>query len=153
MFAIDTNLLVYSHNEDSQFNEKAAGFLEKVINDRDEEGNRTVCLPSQVLTEFVNVITHQSLETPLTLSKAIDVVNDYINTGIKIIYQRETQIDTLLELLRSENTRKKVFDVALAATLKDNGISGLYTANVNDFDKFDFLKVINPLAPEAPESE
>lgn len=153
MFAIDTNLLVYAHNEDSEFNEKATAFLEKVMNERDEEGNLSVCIPSQVLTEFVNVITRQSLGKPLSLSEAIDAVNDYLKAGIKIIHQRETQIQTVLELLGSLTTRKKVFDVALSATLKDNGISGLYTVNVNDFDKFDFLEVINPLGSEVLETK
>lgn len=153
MFAIDTNLLVYAHNEDSEFNDKATGFLEKVMNERDGEGNLSVCLPSQVLTEFVNVITRQSLDKSLSLPEAIEVVNDYQKADIKIIYQRETQIQTFLELLRSLTTRKKVFDVALAATLKDNSISGLYTANVDDFKEFDFLEVINPLTPETSKSE
>ena len=45
MFAIDTNILVYAHNKDSEFNEKATLFLEKVMNDRDEEGNLSVCIP------------------------------------------------------------------------------------------------------------
>jgi hypothetical protein len=39
----------------------------------------------------------------------------------------------------------KVFDVALTATLKDNGVVGISTANVGDFEDFAFLKVINPL--------
>jgi hypothetical protein len=47
------------------------------------------------------------------------------------------------------STRKKVFDVALAATLKDNHISGLYTNNVDDFEGFDFLRVINPLSDKS----
>lgn len=145
MFAIDTNLLVYAHNEDSDFNDKASEFLEKVLNERDDNGNLSVCLPSQVLTEFVNVITRKSLKKPLSLLQAIDIVNDYQKADIRIVYQRETQIETFLELLRSLTTRKKVFDVALAATLKDNGITGLYTANVDDFKEFDFLNVINPL--------
>ena len=38
-----------------------------------------------------------------------------------------------------------IYDVALAATLKEYGISGIYTANVDDFASFDFLEVINPL--------
>lgn len=37
MFAIDSNLLVYAHNKDSDFNEASTIFLEKVMNDRDEE--------------------------------------------------------------------------------------------------------------------
>lgn len=39
IIAIDTNLLVYAHNTASEFNEKAVAFLEKVMNERDEDGN------------------------------------------------------------------------------------------------------------------
>jgi len=136
MFAIDTNLLVYAHNKDSEFNEEASAFMEKVMNERDGEGNLSICIPTQVLMEFVNVITRQNLEKPLSLSEAIDVVQDYIESGVSIINQRETQIQTFLDLLSSITTRKKIFDVALVATLKDNGISGLYTVNVGDFECF-----------------
>ncbi len=40
----------------------------------------------------------------------------------------------------------KVFDVALAATLKGKNVAGLYTVNVDDFKDFPFLNVENPLA-------
>jgi len=33
----------------------------------------------------------------------------------------------------------------VSGTEKDNNIEGLYTANVNDFKAFDFLKIVNPL--------
>lgn len=144
MFAIDTNILVYAHNKDSEFNEKATVFLEKVMNDRDEEGNLPVCIPTQALMEFINVITRQNLKSPLSLKEAINTVQDYLNFDIQIVNQLETQIQTFIELLSSVSTRKKVFDVALAATLKDNDIEGLYTLNVNDFKDFDFLEVVNP---------
>jgi len=145
MFAIDTNILVYAHNVDSEYNQKASAFLERVLNERDEEENLTICTPAQVLLEFVNVITRQNLEKPLSLFDAIKAVRELMETGIKIIYHQDTQIQTFLELLESVTTRKKVFDVALAATLKDNEISGLYTVNVTDFEDFEFLEVVNPL--------
>ena len=151
MFAIDTNLFIYAHNKDSEFNEKATAFLEKEMNARDEDGNLSICIPSQVLMEFVNVITRQNLISPLSLSEAIQTVQDYLKTDIQIINQHETQIQTFIELLSSVTTRKKVFDIALAATLKDNNISGIYTVNVVDFIEFEFLKVINPLKPEREE--
>ncbi|MDI6736435.1 MAG: hypothetical protein QME42_09655 [bacterium] len=40
---------------------------------------------------------------------------------------------TSLDLLASVTTRKKIFDVVFVATLKNNGITRLYTVNVNDF--------------------
>ena len=145
MFAIDTNILIYAHNKDSQFHKAANAFLEKEMNDRDEEGNFSVCIPTQVLMEFVNVITRQTLENPLSISEAIDIVQDYVESGVSIINQQETQIQTFLDLFGSVTTRKKVFDVALVATLKGNDISGLYTVNVSDFEEFGFLEIINPL--------
>jgi uncharacterized protein len=147
MFSIDTNLLVYAHNRDSVFNKKAVRFLEKVLNDRDEEGNLPVCLTTQVLIEFVDVITRQTLERPVAIPGAIQIINDYSAAGIKVLSQRNTQLQTFLELLSSVRTRKKIFDVALAATLKDHNIEGFYTVNVDDFKEFDFLEVINPLEP------
>lgn len=145
MFAIDTNLLVYAHNQSAAFNKEAKRFLEKVMNERNEYGHLSVCLPAQVVMEFLHVMTWQRLEHPLSLSEAIAVVQEYLDTGITIITHRETQIATFLELLRSVTSRKRIFDIALVATLKDNSVIGLYTLDIDDFKEFDFLTVINPL--------
>ncbi len=145
MFAIDTNLLVYAHNTASPFNKSARVFVERAMNERDDAGDLSVCLAAQILLEFVHVITWQRLNAPLSLSKALRIIQDYLDTGITIVHQRNTQIQTFLELAHSVTTRKRVFDVALAATLKDNRVSGLYTVNVADFERFDFLQVVNPL--------
>lgn len=145
MFAIDTNILVYAHNKGSQRNKKARQFLESTIDEYGEDEEQSICLPSQVIAEFINVITRQSLQKPLSLLEAVDTVGDYMDAGIKIIHPLETQTETFLELLRSATTRKKIFDMALAATLKDNKISGLYTVNTADFVEFGFLEVRNPL--------
>ena len=78
MFAIDTNLLVYAHNTDSEFHEQSAAFVTQMINERDQKGRYTICLPTQVLSEFVHVITWQRVEKPLSITEAIRVIQDYI---------------------------------------------------------------------------
>ena len=148
LFAIDTNLLVYSHHLEAKYHQSAKAWLERIMNERDEQGNLSVCLPAQVLMEFVNVITWQQLKQPLSLWEAKRVVQDYVDTGIRIIYQRDTHIETFLSLLSVVKSRKQIFDVSLAAVLKDHGIMGLYTVDVTDFEVFDFLEVINPLSTE-----
>lgn len=95
--------------------------------------------------EFLNVITRHQLGSPLLLHKATQLVQAYIDTGVAILYPKATQLTTLLDLLKSVTTRQKIFDVALVATLKDHGVSGLYTVNTSDFDQFAFLDVKNPL--------
>lgn len=116
------------------------------MNQRDKDGNLSVCIPSQVLTEFINVITKQNIVHPIKLEYAISIVQDYLKTGVLILYQKKSQIATLINLLEQTTTRKKVFDIALAATLKDNNINGIYTANTKDFEEYEFLIVENPIA-------
>jgi hypothetical protein len=148
MFAIDTNILVYAHNLDSEFNEKAAAFLENVMNERDLDDNPSVCIPAQVFTEFISVITQQNLESPLSLEDAAAVVQDYVDSGVMIVAQGDVYVQTFLNILKNLKSRKKIFDVAIAAVLKDAGIRGIYTVNVDDFKEYDFLEVIDPLTVE-----
>ncbi len=145
MFAVDTNILVYAHNTSSSKHEAAKTFLQNAMNAKEENGRLSVCIPSQVLVEFMNVITWTRLETPLSLHDAKSIVEDYLRSDAEIIYPKPTQLVTLLNLLDSVESRKKVFDVALVATLKDNGIQGIYTVNTSDFKEFTFLEVENPL--------
>ncbi len=77
MFAIDTNLIVYAHNTASPYHKKAKEFTERVMNERNTEGQLNICLPAQVLMEFVHVITWKHLEAPLSLQEAIKTVQDY----------------------------------------------------------------------------
>lgn len=145
MYALDTNLLVYAHNTASPFHPRAKTFIEKVMNEQNAEGTLSICIPGQVLLEFLNVITRHQLESPLPLHDATRLVQAYMDSGAAILYPKSTQLSTLLDLLKSVTTRQKIFDVALVATLKDHGISGLYTVNTSDFEQFKFLDVKNPL--------
>ena len=145
LFAIDTNLLVYAHKEDSEFHQQAVQVIERVFNEYDADGRLTVCLSTQALTEFMNVMTRQTLRRPLSLQEAADLVQGYLDTGVLVLSHKKTQMQTFLTILRQVTTRKKMFDVVLAATLKDHGIAGLYTVNTADFEEFEWLAVINPL--------
>ena len=149
MFAIDTNLLIYAHNEDAEFHTQSAHFLERVFNDDNTDGQLSICLSTQVITEFMNVMTRQTLRKPLSIQEASRIVQDYLDTGVQVLAHKETQIQTFFTLLQTVTTRKKMFDVALAATLKDHGITGLYTVNTVDFEGFEWLMVINPLLDES----
>jgi len=111
MFALDTNILIYAHNEGSSFHQKAAAFVKKAITERDMAGRHVVGVASQVYAEFVNVITRQTIEKPLSLADAIWVIEKYIKAGTPIIHAQSTQIHTFLELAKSTTTRKKTFDL------------------------------------------
>lgn len=147
MFAVDTNISVYAHNLDSPFHQKAKAFVESVIREDPQDNfHHEVGIPLQACAEFVNVCTRQTIEKPLSIQEAISIIREYAETlGVPIILPQNTQLQTFLMLLETTTTRKKVFDVMLAATLKDNSVEGLYTVNIDDFKDFTFLKVENPL--------
>ena len=127
--------------------EKAKSFLEQIVADVNGTEKTAIGIPLQVWAEFVNVCTRQNIGKPLSIPEAIKVVRKRAELlRIPVIYPKPNQLKTFLSLLETTTTRKKVFDVALAATLKDNGVDGLYTVNVDDFKDFDFLQVENPLA-------
>lgn len=146
MFALDTNILVYAHNLASPFHQKAKLFVEKIIGEEDEAGNPVISIPLQVCAEFINVCTRQTIGNPLSIPDAVKEIRRYAEfLNIPILYPNPSHLNTFLTLLESTTTRKKTFDVYLAATLKDHKIEGLYTANVDDFKEFTFLQVKNPL--------
>lgn len=72
----------------------------------------SICIPGQVLMEFLNVITRHQLGSPLSLHDATQLVQAYMDTGVAILYSKSTQLTTLLDLLKSVTTRQKIFDVA-----------------------------------------
>jgi predicted nucleic acid-binding protein len=147
MFALDTNILVYAHNLDSAHYQKAKSFLESIMANVNGTEKTAIVISLQVWAEFVNVCTRQNIGKPLSIPEAIKVVRKYAELlRIPVIYPKPTQLQTFLTLLETTTTRKKVFDVALAATLKDNNVAGLYTVNLDDFKDFPFLQVENPLA-------
>lgn len=107
MYALDTNLLIYAHNTASPFHPQAKAFIEKVMNERDAAGQLSICIPGQVLMEFLNVITRHQLESPLSLPDAMQLVQAYLDTGVTILYPKSPQLTTLLALLKSVTTRQK----------------------------------------------
>jgi hypothetical protein len=147
MYAIDTNIFVYAHNVSSPLIQKAKSFLEQIVANINGTEKTAIVIPLQVWAEFVNVCTRQSIGKLLSIPEAIKVVRKYTELlRIPVIYPQPTQLQTFLTLLETTTTRKKVFDVALAATLKDNGVDGLCTVNGDDFKDSPFLQAENPLA-------
>lgn len=138
--AIDTNILVYAHNGDNPYHYKAKDFL---VNQLQNYPNN-ICIPYQCLIEFISTVTKR-IENPFSIEQALQIVAYYKDFGIDIIYPKPTQLSTFLEIYKQTPYKNRLFDVAICATLKDNGIHGIYTVNTKDFQDYPFLTVINPL--------
>lgn len=56
-------------------------------------------------------------------------------------------IDTITGLIEKHSPKSQsIFDYLLVATMMDNGVYTIHTANSNHFEHFEFITVINPLS-------
>lgn len=65
---------------------------------------------------------------------------------MKKIYPLETNLRNTLDILtRYSISRQDIFDAVLVATLMNNSVRGIITADEEAFRQFEFLEVVNPL--------
>lgn len=140
---IDTNILAYANNKDSQFHTTCLTLVEKAIN-----GEIEAVVAIQNLTELYAVITDKRrVEHPLSPQKAKELIEFYKQSNIRVITPTITTINILVELIEKHKPNSQsIFDYLLAATMIDNSIYGIYTVNSEHFKHFDSIKIINPIA-------
>ncbi|MGD0644685.1 MAG: type II toxin-antitoxin system VapC family toxin [Candidatus Bathyarchaeia archaeon] len=143
---LDTNILVHAYNVASPHQKVASSILERAM-----EGEIEVCIAQQVLFEFFAVITNSKrVELPLPLDKAADLCLDLWECSeIEKIAITEYVPREVFSLVKSKKlSGSSVFDCILAVSAKVNKIGVIYTENVRDFEKYEFVKVINPFTSE-----
>lgn len=140
---IDTNILVYANNKDSTFHTVCKSIVEKAIN-----GEISTVIAVQNLIELYAVITDKRrVERPLSPIKAKELIELYRKSNIRVITSMPQSIDTVTMLIeRYRPKSQSIFDFLLVATMLDNGIYGIYTANSEHFKHFDSIKVTDPLS-------
>jgi len=142
MIAVDSNLLVYAHREDSTWHVAAYACLSGLA-----EGRAPWAAPWPCLHEFLAVVTHPRIFAPPTpLENAIDQVEAWLESPSLILLAESEdywlRLQTLLKAGRISGP--KVHDARVAALCLQNGVSELWTID-RDFSRFPGLKVRNPL--------
>ncbi len=138
---VDTNILLYAHDESSFYHEKAKDFLEKNLPEQN------LAISTQNIIEYYSLVTNPKRFSVAISSKAVqDRIGKWLETGFyKIISPTVTTTITLLRILGDLPIKgPDIFDAYLAATAIDNGIDTIYTADAKIFKKLG-LKVIDPL--------
>ena len=79
--------------------------------------------------------------------QAREIIDTYRRArNVKKIYPLETNLRNTLDILtRYSISCQDIFDAVLVATLMDNGVRGIITADEEGFRHFEFLEVVNPL--------
>lgn len=142
MYLLDSNVLVYAHNQSSPFHKIARSILGDVLT-----GEIEGCVSFQNLYEFYSIITDSKrVEKPLSPKKARKVLLIFLNAdNLPKIYTKNTNLAVTAEVLKSMEVKKQqIFDLVLVSTMIENDVGGIYTADETFFKKFEFLEVIDP---------
>ena len=140
-YLIDTNIIIYAYNQDSELHKQAAGILHDALN---KEMNAFIADKS--LYEFYAIITDpKRVEKPVTTAEAVEVMNFIKTSDIKIILSTLNTIDILTGLLDKYNIKKqRIFDLVLAAMAIENNIETILTRNDKDFVMIKEIAALNP---------
>ena len=139
MIAIDTNILIHAHREESPKHHQAKTALQQLINQGD------IFIPVFCVGEFLRVITHPKLFAPAhTPAQATSSLSGLLAIhGVHVLKAQDT-FPSILFALMVENEIKGnlVFDALIAAVLIESGIKSLLSED-RDFKRFREIKCIS----------
>ena len=139
MIAVDTNVLIYAHREETDLHAVAAGRLVRLA-----EGDEFWCLPVFCITEFLRVVTHRRVfNPPSTTLVAMEFIENLLESPTcAVAYPEEQFLDRFKSVLRESDARGNlVFDAQIAAICREQGIPAILT-NDRDFERFRPLQAV-----------
>jgi toxin-antitoxin system PIN domain toxin len=142
VIAVDTNILVYAHREDSEWHAVAYAKLAELA-----EGRGAWAIPWPCVHEFLAIVTHPRIFSPPTpLAAAIDQVGAWFESpSLVLVAESDAHWRTLREtLVNGKITGAHVHDARIAALCLQHGVKELWSAD-RDFGRFPDLAVVNPL--------
>lgn len=142
MIAIDTNILVYAHREESPFHEKAYACIAVFA-----EGNALWAIPWPCLHEFFAIVNHPRIyDPPSSVECAVNQIDAWLESPTLVLLSETMQHwSTLRSIISSSQIGgPMIHDARIAAICVQNGVTELLTAD-RDFGRFPELKTRNPL--------
>jgi uncharacterized protein len=146
LIAVDTNILVYAHREDSAWHDRAAARLDELA-----ASPGPWAIPWPCLHEFYAIVTHPRIYDPPTpTALAVDQVAAWLEApNLLLLAESPGYWERLGYLLASGRVAgPQVHDARLAALCLHHGVRLLWSAD-RDFSRFPHLPLRNPLLEEA----
>jgi toxin-antitoxin system PIN domain toxin len=150
MISFDTNLLLYSLNQDcAEYNDARAFFATLPTN------SGTVAICELVLVELYVLLRNPAvLKHPLGSADAVSIIQAFRQhpTWALLDYPGDSSgvMDEVWRLAAQPNHgRRVVFDARLAFALRQQGVTQFASRNEIHFAGFGFTRVWNPLANAA----
>jgi hypothetical protein len=142
MIALDTNLLVYAHKRESEFNLLITEALRPVI-----EGAAPWALPWPCVHEFIGVVTNPRIYKPASSLPEVFGFLESLMTApnLHLLAESPGYFEKLRDLvLAGKISGPRIHDARIAALCLHHGVSELWTAD-RDFSLFPKLRTRNPL--------
>ncbi len=143
MQAIDTNILIHAEIRSSPHHAVARRLLKELA-----EGSSPWAIPWPCLYEFLRVVTHPRVyHPPMPLALALDDLGRILASPSLVLLAETPQHPGMMQevLRQSGATGNLIHDAHIATLCLEHGIKEFLTGD-RDFNRFPFLKVINPFA-------
>lgn len=142
MIALDTNILIYAHREESEWHEAAFGAVKALA-----EGKTQWAIPWPCIHEFLAIVTHPKIFAPPTpLATALAQVEAWLESpGLILLSEAAGYWSVLSDTMKiGRIAGPQVHDARIAALCLQHGVYELWSAD-RDFNRFPALAVKNPL--------
>jgi toxin-antitoxin system PIN domain toxin len=142
VIAVDTNLLIYAHREESPFHASARDVIDSL-----RHQSMPWAIPWPCLHEFIGIVTHPRVcQPPTPLNEAMAVLETWQAGGnLHLLAESPGYFEKLRELaLAAKLSGPRIHDARVAALCLHHGVRELWTAD-SDFSRFPKLKTRNPL--------
>ena len=142
MIAVDSNLLIYAHRFEADWNGAAYTLLSELT-----QGRRPWAIPFPCVHEFIRNVTDPRLYAdPTSLDRALEQVEAWAESPtLRLLGEGAHHLDLLGDVSRAGRVRgAAIHDARIAAICLEHGVSELWTAD-RDFGRFPSLKARNPL--------
>ncbi len=146
MIALDTNVLVYAHRQDSPWHAAARAVVRDLA-----EGPSPWALAWPCLHEFTAIVTHPRIYAPpSTLAAALDQIDAWMESPtLAMLSEGPGHWPTLRAMLADARVAgPRVHDARVAALCAHHGVRELWTAD-RDFSRFSGVVTRNPLVGRA----
>jgi len=143
----DTNIIAYAFDRSDERKRQPCQRLVR----SGFQGDLSSCLSNQVLGELFLVLT-KKVGRPLSKKVAGTIVRGFIDSPRwkKLNYSHLT-VRKALDDVGTMNA--SFWDVLIAETMRDSGVTRLYTENETDFRKIPWVEVLNPLRSSIADAE
>jgi toxin-antitoxin system PIN domain toxin len=142
LIAVDTNILVYAHREDSPFHSAAVRCITEIA-----EGTASWAIPWPCVHEFIAIVTHPRIYRPPSPPEmACSQVDAWLESpSLAMLTEAEGYWPQFRSVVMSGQViGPRIHDARIAALCRQHGVRELWSAD-RDFGRFRDISVVNPL--------